>query len=72
MKARASVIDKEAIAKRYGFSSFDELVAASSPLPMAKGDLMQCYVARHPGSFWFIWECAPEKTHGTDADAQGD
>jgi hypothetical protein len=47
---------REDIAKRYGFECFSDLLDISSQLPMAPGDKVQAYVARHKDGQWFVWE----------------
>lgn len=53
--------DGDDIAKRQGFRSYAEMIAASYSLPRRKGDLMQSYVARHPNGHWLVWERAPQR-----------
>jgi len=53
--------DREEIARRYGFSSFAELLDISAPLPMGAGDTHESYLARHPKGHWFVWDDAPEQ-----------
>jgi hypothetical protein len=51
--------DKDEIARHYGFDSFTELLAISSPLPKQPGDTVQSYVARKTDGQWFVWNDEP-------------
>jgi len=51
---------REAIANRYGFGSFADLLDISDPLPMMADDTARSYVARHPKGHWFLWQDVPQ------------
>lgn len=59
--------DREALAKRYGFDSYSELLAASFKLPKAPGELMQSYVGKHRNGHWFVWQAAQSQPGDEDA-----
>jgi hypothetical protein len=46
--------DSEATAKRYGFDSYDNLLAASFLLPKEPTEIMQSYVSKHRNGHWFV------------------
>lgn len=59
--------DRAAIAKRYGFNSYAELLDASFRLPKVPGEVMQSYVCKHRNGHWFVWQGAPQKPGESDA-----
>jgi hypothetical protein len=48
--------EREKIAARHGFSSFDEMVKASAKLPDYLRGRHPTYLTRHPRGHWFIWD----------------
>ncbi len=50
---------REELAKRYGFSSFAELLEASERISGADKGQVPSYIARRPDGTWFVWEDAP-------------
>jgi hypothetical protein len=51
---------REELARRHGFSSFAELVAASKPLPIVPPPNVQAYIAQEPDGTWFVWDDVPK------------
>lgn len=60
--------DRESLAKRHGFDSYAELLAASFRLPKEPEELMQCYVGKHNNGHWFVWQAAPSTPGDEDAE----
>ncbi len=52
---------REELAKRYGFSSFAELLDTSKPLTSQATDNGQTYIARRPNGTWFVWDDVPSQ-----------
>jgi len=63
---RERMIDRDIIAKLYGFESFAELLDVSDPLPALPGDTTKSYVAWHPRGHWFVWEDLPPSNCATE------
>ena len=59
--------DSEAAAKRYGFNSYSELLAASFKLPKGPTEIMQSYVGKHRNGHWFVWQGVPQQPGDRDA-----
>jgi hypothetical protein len=55
---------RDEIARRYGFTSFAELLDVSDPLPMMPGETARSYVARDGRGYWFVWEDVPSAPSG--------
>src|SRR5262245_42756649 len=51
--------NREEIAKRFGFTSFEELLVISDPIPKKPGQNTQSYIARGPDGKWHIWNDPP-------------
>jgi hypothetical protein len=51
--------DREELARRYGCTSFPELLAISRPLPKLTADEPQSYVAHRSDGRWFVWNDVP-------------
>lgn len=47
--------EREGIAQRYEFKSFEELLDSSKPLPMLPEDAVQRFVARDRYGRLFVW-----------------
>ena len=50
---------REELARRYGFSTFAELLVISERLSGADRGQVKSYIARRPNGTWFVWEDAP-------------
>jgi hypothetical protein len=50
---------REELARRYGFTSFAELLEASERISGADKGQAQSYIARRRDGTWFVWEDAP-------------
>lgn len=61
--------EREEIARRYGFTSFAELLDLSNKIPMTPEDKVQSYLARHPAGHWFVWQDVPPQNSPADSRA---
>jgi len=53
---------REELARRHGFGSFAELMAASEYLSILPPPNVKAYIAKEPNGTWFVWEDVPEET----------
>jgi hypothetical protein len=61
---------REEIARRYGFATEDELLKASTSLPLGLYETVPSYMAYSPAGFWFVWR--DDRAHRAADDAESE